>query len=125
MPRVTRDELKAMLRPYADGAADTDLDLFIGQAEMLVDEELMGSGLSGNRLKYIELNLAAHYATVAIERGGFTYQKSMSSEEGYATPRDKVQLSSTRFGQQALSLDTTGKLAGMDSPGGKAEFRVV
>lgn len=122
MARITDTELKTVL----DGIADSsDVSLYVGQANMLVNEELGDSGLSVDRLKYIELNLAAHFAVVAIERGGFTYQRAQSSEEGYATDRSQVKLSSTRFGQQALAMDPTGKLATLDSPRGTAEFRVL
>lgn len=122
MPRVTEAEVRSLLEPYADAV---DMTLSIGQATMLVDEELVGKGLSEDRLKYIELNLAAHFATLIVERGGFTYQKSLSAEEGYNRPKDYSKLSSTRFGQAALSLDTSGALSALDSPAGRAEFRVL
>ena len=120
--RVTSDEVKTLL----DGVGvNSDMTLFIEQANLLVDEELVGTGLSDNRLRIIELNLAAHFAVVAIERGGFTYQRAQSSGEGYVNDRSQVKLSSTRFGQQAVAFDTTGILSAMDSPKGKAEFRVI
>lgn len=122
MPRITEVELRALMQGTAD---TTDVSLYIGQASMLVNEELGASGLTSERLKYIELNLAAHFAVVAIERGGFTYQRALSSEEGYSNDRRQVKLSSTRFGQQAVALDSTGNLASLDAPGGTAEFRVV
>lgn len=122
MARITEAELKTLL----DGLAEnSDVSLYIAQATMIVDEDLGTSGLTPARLKMIELNLAAHYAVVALERGGFTYQRAQSSEEGYANDRGQVKLSSTRFGQQAVAMDPTGKLASMDSPKGTAEFRVV
>jgi hypothetical protein len=120
--RVAISEVRTLL----DGVADnSNVDLYIEQANLLVNEELAGTGLTDARLRLIELNLAAHFGVVAIERGGFTYQQSMSSQEGYATDRSQVKLSSTRFGQQALVLDSSGKLATLDSPRGTAEFRVM
>jgi hypothetical protein len=120
--RVTAAEVKTLMAPYADAA---DVTLFIEQANVLVEEELVGKNLSENRLRLIELNLAAHFAVVSIERGGFTYQRAMSSEEGYANDRRQVKFSSTRFGQQALAMDSSGSLVAMDSPSGYAEFRVM
>ena len=111
-----------MLAPYAD---DADVSLYIEQATLMVDEDLAGFSLSDERLRLIELNLAAHFATLAIERGGFTYQKSMSAEEGYANDRKQIKLTSTRFGQSAIVLDTSGTLANLNSPLGVAQFRVV
>lgn len=101
------------------------MQIFIDQADLIVSEDLAGSGLSNDRLEMIELNLAAHFAVLAIEKGGFVYQKSMDSGEGYQQNKGAVKLSSTRFGQQAIAFDPTGKLASMDSPRGTAEFRVL
>lgn len=119
---VTEAEVKTLMAPYADSA---DVTLFLEQANVLVDEEMTGKGLSDARLRIIKLNLAAHFATVAIERGGFTYQRAGNSEEGYATDRRQVKFSSTRFGQQAVAMDSSGTLSRLDSPGGQAEFRVM
>lgn len=124
MLRVSPQELKTYLGQSPND--DTDVTIFLDMASSLVDEELVGKGLSDNRLKYIELNLAAHYGILTIERGGLTRQKVGESEEGYRQDfTSKPNLSMTRFGQQALALDTSGVLSKMDSPAGKAEFRVM
>jgi hypothetical protein len=120
--RVTEAEVKLLMAPYADA---TDVTIFIKQGNLLVEEDLVGKGLSENRLRLIELNLAAHFATISIERGGFTFQRMGNSEEGYATDRRQVKFSSTRFGQQAIAMDSSGTLTRMDSPLGQAEFRVI
>ena len=123
MARVTEAEVRQLLAPYAD---TVDMMIFIDQATMLVDEELVAanSGYSDNRLKFIELNLAAHYAVLSVERGGFTTQIIGESEESYRGSAN-AKISSTRFGQQAISMDTKGLLATLDSPMGSAEFRVI
>jgi hypothetical protein len=111
-----------------DGA---DMSLFIEQAHLVVDDALGDSEHSDQRLRLIELNLAAHYAVVALERGGLTVRRIGEAEERYANSMASansatmVRLSSTRFGQQALMLDTTGILAKLNTAGGTAEFRVV
>lgn len=117
--RISEEEVKALLAPYAESS---DVTLFMEQALVLVDEELVGKGLSDSRLRIIELNLAAHFAVLSVERGGFAYQKSGLSEESYAVNREVVQFSSTRFGQQALAMDSTGSLNRLDSPKGRAEL---
>lgn len=117
--RISEEEVKALLAPYAE---NSDVTLFMEQALVLVDEELVGKGLSDSRLRIIELNLAAHFAVLSVERGGFAYQKSGLSEESYAVNREVVQFSSTRFGQQALAMDSTGSLNRLDSPKGRAEL---
>ncbi len=120
--RVSSSEVNQLL----DGLADnTPLSLYIEQANLLVNEELVGTGLSDQRLRIIELNLAAHFAVMALERGGFTLQRVQTAQEGYANDATKVKISASRFGQQALAMDSTGKLAAMDAPRGAAEFRVM
>lgn len=120
--RVSEAEVKELLAPLAQ---NTSMTIFINQANMLVDEELVGKGLSDNRLKYIELNLAAHFATLAVERGGLISQRMGDSEETYESTKGKAKYSSTRFGQTAISLDTTGLISKADNPGGFAEFKVI
>ena len=116
----------AELRNYA-GISEkdsTDVSIFLEMATGLVDDELLSQGLSTTRLKAIELNLAAHYAILSIERGGFKMQKAGESMESYQDQKG-TNLGSTRFGQQAMSLDPSGKLSSLASPKGKAEFRVM
>ena len=107
-------------------ADTTDVVVFLETGNMLVNEELVGKGLSDARLKQIELYLSAHFACVALEKGGLTREKVGESEAMYRMERpSRYNLSLTRYGQQALVLDPTGSLSALDSPGGKAEFRVV
>ena len=107
--------------------ADYPVDLFMEQANLMVAETIGAPSVavSDARARLIALNLSAHYAVVSYERGGFTYQESMSAKEGYIDNSGQVKLSSTRFGQQAISFDPTGALAAIDSPKGVAQFRVV
>lgn len=122
--RVTEAEVKANVGLIA--ADTTVLSSFIDTATLIVDEELAAKGFSNNRLKAIELYLASHFAVLTIEKGGLTRQKLGEAEEGYRQDfTSKPNLSMTRFGQQALALDTSGSLSKMDSPAGKAEFRVM
>jgi hypothetical protein len=122
--RVTEQQVRDNLGLVA--AETADLTIFIDNATMIVDEELVGKGLSDNRLMFIELHLASHYAVLSLEKGGLTRQKIDEAEEGYRQDfTSKPNLSMTRYGQQALALDTSGTLSKMDAPAGKAEFRVV
>jgi hypothetical protein len=124
MFRVSPDELRSYLDlPDAD---TLNAQLFLEMGNSIVEDDLVGSGLSTSRLKVIELNLAAHFAVLSKEKGGITRQRVGESEEGYRQDfSSRPNLSSTRFGQTAVSLDTTGVLASLDAPGGKAEFRVM
>lgn len=88
---------------------------FIQTANLLVDEHLgsVTPAITAALLKEIETYLAAHFLTlwdprVSKEQGddvSFTFEGKTG--EG---------LSSSRYGQMAITLDPTGKLRGLDNP---------
>lgn len=119
MPRVTSPEVKLVF------PSDRDLNPFITTASLLVDEELVGTNQSSTRLKQIELYLAAHFAALTEEGAALTSTRTGKSEDEYAPGIFGESLRSTRFGQLAISLDTSGRLAMLSSTKGKAVFRVV
>jgi hypothetical protein len=105
---------------------NSDVSPFIDVAHVLVTEELAASGLSDSRKAQIEKYLAAHFALVTLERGGLSRQKIGDAEDYYQIWNNREQsLSATRFGQQALILDTTGTLASLGTNKLTAQFRVV
>lgn len=125
MPLVTSSDVQALV-PFI--GADTLLDPFIVTADLIVQEELAGQGMSVARLTQIELYLAAHFALLVYERGGLQSQRI-----GFQGPQDTYKtidmgetgLMSTRFGQQAITLDSSSRLLALNNTGLKAKFRVV
>ncbi len=117
--RITVDELKEVVE-----AGDKDISIFIETAALVVAEDLSGADLTDARKRLIELYLAAHFFAVTEERGGLVRSSTGDGAETYADVYGKS-FNSTRFGQQAISLDTTGVLANLGIGGAKAEFRVV
>lgn len=115
---VTEEEVKALTK------SNDPVDTFIETADLIVTENLAGQGLSAARLKQIELYLAAHFVTIAVERGGLIGKKTGESSEFYANKFGKG-LGLTRFGQQVSILDTTGILTAIGKAENKAQFRVV
>lgn len=107
---------------------DTDRDVtpFLETASLLVDEILASSGLSVNRLDAIKKYLAAHFVWIT-ETVGLVSKDIGATKEVYRTYSDKsVGLSSSRYGQTALALDTSGKLASVTANSGmKALFSVI
>lgn len=106
----------------------TLLDTFIQTADLIVTESLSGKGLSTARLTQIELYLAAHFATVTYERGGLQSQRiGFQGPADTYKPLDKDDkgFMSTRFGQQAVSLDPTGTLIGLSKANLRARFKVA
>ncbi len=106
----------------------------IALADLIVTEDLTSTALTTVRKVQIELYLAAHYAVLAWEAGGLGEQSIGDSKERYKYISSKsLGFSSTRFGQQAVTLDISGKLkeledvATADPPSAarKALFRVV
>ena len=117
--RVTTEEVNQIL----DEAASKDLTPFIALASLVVDEELETLDvLSVSRLKEIERWLSAHFYCVMDPRAQSESAGVSASYEGSAGQG----LSRTRYGQQAIRLDTTCTLAKIDladgSGAGEAEF---
>lgn len=120
MARVTDTEVKEIY------ITTVDTTPFITTATLLVDEELVGQGLSDDRLKQIELYLAAHYASLSLEKGGLKRRKMGESEDEFRGPTGSaLGLLSSSYGQQAVALDSTGLLGATSKSPIRAEFRVV
>ncbi len=105
--RVTQAEVEEIVE------IDSSISItpFITVATLIVDEELVGRGLSDARLKEIERYLAAHFYCVRDPRVTSESAGVSASYEGSAGQN----LSRTRYGQQAILLDTTGILASMNA----------
>lgn len=122
MPRVTAETVKEIISTQlTDDVVNTN---HIITANIYVDEHLIASGLSDSMLERIELYLAAHYVALTEEGGGLTRDKLGDADTSFANVYDQG-LKSTRFGQMALTLDSTGILAGVATTSLKAEFRVI
>ena len=103
MARVTSSDVAAI----CELDATIPVDPFIAVATLLVDEELaIKNVLSAARLKEIERYLAAHFYCVRDPRAQSESAGVSQSYEGSASDG----LKRTRFGQQAIILDTTGRL---------------
>lgn len=114
--RVTHDEVNDIFE------TSTDTTPFIRTANLLVSEQLVGKGLSDARLREIELWLSAHYAAVSLEKGGLRTKVIGDARETYAL-QTGAGLGMTRYGQQAVAMDTTGLLRTLDKA--KARFTVL
>ena len=105
--------------------ATEDSTPFIETANAIVDAKLLSSGLSSTMLRQIELYLAAHFTSLAFERGApKKVEIGESIEEFYQNVGPGLR--QTRFGQMALVLDSSGILSSINSTAGRppAQFRV-
>ena len=121
MPRTNSNDVNTLM-----DTTGKDYTLFISWASLLVDENLVGKGLSDATLTMIECLLAGHYAVLSSQGGGVARRSVGESSETYRTVKESYKgLNSTNFGQQALAADTTGTLVALGSGSLKAEFRVL
>ncbi len=105
MSLITDDEVKAII--------DTDLtDLvpFIAAAHVIVSEELTGKGMSVSRLTEIERWLAAHFVAMREDSARLSGKEVGDAQYTFGGELGE-ELKFTRFGQQALLLDSSGILA--------------
>lgn len=119
---VTIEDLKVLVPMVSDAAAQ----IFIDSADAIVQEKVISAGYAPRTTYLIELYLAAHFASYSgTEGGGLIRIKVGMSEESYADPTDGQQgIANSRFGLQALALDTAGTLASLAASPVKAEFKV-
>lgn len=101
-----------------------DTTPFIATADLIVTEDLAGAGHSTARLDQITLYLAAHFVAITEERGNLTKHAKGDAVEEYAMELGSG-LRLTRYGQQAMDLDTSGILKTQSSKALQAQFRVV
>ena len=84
---------------------------FIEVASSLIDELCVDSGYSDARLELIERWLSAHFYAVRDPRA--TPEGAGSVNVSYEAKVD-LALNLTRYGQQAMLLDTAGSLASLN-----------
>lgn len=124
---ITASSVKLLLgnEEYAD-IADSEFDPHIAAAELVVSEDLVDSGLSVDRKQMIGTFLAAHFALLTFERGGLIRERVGDSSSAYKPGSESDRgFALTRFGQNAIALDTSGTLALRANTTQRAEFRVV
>lgn len=121
MSRVTVADVKQVINT---SLSDSYIITHIQVATELVDE-VLGSDTSLTSLmkKWIEMYLAAHFIALSNERattgGAVLEREAGDTRVRYAAA--SVAVSSTSYGQAAINLDRTGKLAQMGKP--RARFR--
>lgn len=122
MARVTADTVKEIISTQLTDQVVNQNHILT--ANLIVNDNLVNQGISDEMLERIELYLAAHYVALTEEGGALTRDKLGDADTSYANIYDQG-LKSTRFGQTALALDTTGILAQISTTNLKAAFRVI
>ena len=104
MARVTDAEVEEII----EYDSSISLTPFINIANQLVTELCADSDYSDDRLLEIERWLSAHFYTVRDQRAASEKAGSVAISYQY---KIGMLLQNTRYGQQALILDTAGNLA--------------
>lgn len=111
---TTVSDLRLLTGSPVEEVSDESMSFFITQADTIITELFAGSTISTGILSQIGLYLAGHYYVLSAEGGGITYRRAGQSEERFKSfGFDGVGFQTTRFGQMACALDTTGKLVAM------------
>ena len=109
------------------------LDWAVTDANSLTASVVTSSDVATARKDMIAKYLAAHFVTLAIERGGLLRDRFGAAEQAYSVPGapgspggsvEYFGLMTTRYGQMAITLDSSGELRRFGSTK-QAEFRVV
>ena len=103
MARVQTADVKVLIDTELN-----DLSVFIQSATLQVDRIAAKGLLSTNELKEIERWLSAHFASIRDKR---TVKDAVGDSSHTYEGKTGMGLNFTRYGQQALLLDTTGTLA--------------
>lgn len=110
--RVSTDDVRGV--GDFDDLNDAELTGFIEDAEVII-ESTIENEVSAHILPTIEKYLAAHFAAVKDRSAAISDSTVGETRFKYEGDTDRPGLESTRFGQQAIALDTSGLLAGSDS----------
>lgn len=114
--RVTADDVGNIIDT---DLASTLVNAFIMTANTIVDENLLNCGLSDALLVQIELWLAAHLVAIRDQRE--VRIDALQAEVEYHVPKFGMGLQSTMYGQMALALDKSGRLAALGNQRGFIE----
>jgi hypothetical protein len=102
--------------------AAISLTPFIETASALVDEIATDSGHDATRLELIERWLSAHFYAIRDPRT--TQEKAGTVGASYESKVD-LALDLTRYGQQAMVLDSSGLLRSLSSKKGRRQASVT
>jgi hypothetical protein len=122
--RVTGHQIKDIINTSLTEAVVSQRMVHV--ASTIVDENLVGltPALSALTRSNIEMYLAAHFVALTEERGGLIMSNFGDSKESLANIYSEG-FGTTRYGQAAMTIDTSGVLTSVGSTKMKAEFRVV
>lgn len=123
---ITVAQVRAIAKlPAAAYLPDENVQLYVDASNTVMADHFEDSELSDEKQELIALYIAAHFAVLTEEAGGLIGQTAGEASEKYQMQKMGYGFASTRFGQTAMALDTSGVLASLATSPLKAQFRVV
>ena len=119
--RVTAVEVLTIMGLTIDNYSEEIINSYILAANRMVDDNLIGKGLSSDTLKEIERWISAHLLSVSQERQAQKEGAGGAYIEYTGTFGEGLQM--TSYGQVAISLDNTGTLQALTK--GKARIFAI
>ncbi len=116
--RVSVEEVKRIISTTIE---DSSVYEHTVVASRLVDDLLTGKGMSAGRLRDIELYFSAHLVAVRDQEAGQVVSRDVGGTAAEYGGDLGQALSFTRYGQQAMVLDTSGTLSTVGKV--RAQFR--
>ena len=122
---VTKEDLQILVSAVTDAQAP----FFIDSAHSIILAKGIVGAYDGRTAYLIELYVAASFASSALPSAvvgnAVTQTKVGQSEERYSDPTVALLgLSSNKYGQMAIALDTLGLLTSLSTKAVKAQFQI-
>ncbi len=120
--RVNASEVKELINTdLTDVIVASSIDI----ASRFIDDIVVGAGLSADRLADVELYLSAHFVAMRDQDEGMITEQDVGDAKVKYSGEFGKSLNLTRYGQMAIFLDTSGKLAASTLTQVKARFETV
>lgn len=105
---ATEAQVRSIHKGIEDG---DDIDVYMQSANAIIEDVLGTSTYTDARLALIEAWLSAHFYAISNKETSMETVGSVSEQYQYKLG---LHLANTMYGQQAMGLDTSGKLAALN-----------
>ena len=110
-PLIDRDDLLLVCKEIDEDTPESETTEFVSSAHIVVTTRLDGYGLPEALLTTIETYIAAHFAVLTYPA---TERETLGPMSRKYVSKVDLGLNNSRYGQMAIAMDPTGKLAQPD-----------
>ena len=111
-PLIDRDDLLLVCKEIDEDTPESETTEFVSSAHIVVTTRLDGYGLPEALLTTIETYIAAHFAVLTYPA---TERETLGPMSRKYVSKVDLGLNNSRYGQMAIAIDPTGKLAQPDT----------